>query len=111
MHPVPSCSGCKFCQRPEEQHPCTAYDVNVCSSNVFAVIALQRCILDRCTANMIRLANDDDFMTALNIQISELEFDLYESQKQVNGIVYATYDQIWEMNETREIDEIDKTTK
>ena len=49
---------------------------------------------------MIRLANDDDFMTALNIQISELEFELYESQKQVNGIVYATYDQIWEMNKT-----------
>jgi len=24
-----SCSGCKFCQRPEEQQPCTAYDVNV----------------------------------------------------------------------------------
>ena len=47
------------------------------------------------------------FLTALNIQISELEFDLYESQKQVNGIFYATYDQIWEMNETREIDEID----
>ena len=61
--------------------------MNVCSSNVFAVIALQRCILDRCTANMIRLANDDDFMTALNIQISELEFELYESQTQVNGIV------------------------
>jgi len=102
-----SCSGCKFCQRPEEQHLCTANDVNVCSSDVFAVIALQHCILDRCAADMIRLANDDDFMTALNIQISELEFDLYESQKQVNGIVYATYDKIWEMNETHEIDEID----
>ena len=86
-----SCLGCKFCQRPEEQHPCTANDVNVCSSDVFA---LQRRILDRCAANMIRLANDDNFMTALNIQISELDFDLYESQKQVNGIVYATYDQI-----------------
>ena len=32
---------------------------------------------------------------------------MYESQKQVNGIVYATYDQIWEMNETRKINEID----
>jgi len=51
---------------------------------------------------MIRLANDDNFMTALNTRISELEFDMYESQKQVNGIVYATY----EMNETREIDKI-----
>jgi len=102
-----SCSGCKFCQRPEEQHPCNAYDVNVCSSDVLAVFALRRRIRDRCAANMIRLANDDDFMAALNIQISELEFNLYESQKQVNGIVYATYDQIWEMNETHEIDEID----
>jgi len=26
-----SCSGCKFCQRPEEQHPCNAYELNVCS--------------------------------------------------------------------------------
>jgi len=76
-----SCSGCKFCQRPEEQDPCIAYYVNACSSDVFAVIAPQRRILDRCAANMIQLANDDDFMTALNIQISELEFDLYESQK------------------------------
>jgi len=32
---------------------------------------------------------------------------LYESQKQVNGIVYATYDQTWEMHKTLEIDEID----
>jgi len=24
-----SCSGCKLCQQPEEQHPCTAYDENV----------------------------------------------------------------------------------
>jgi len=31
---------------------------------------------------------------------------LYESQKQVNRLVYSTYDQIWEMKETREIDEI-----
>jgi len=89
-----SCSGCNFCQRPEEQHPCNAHDVNVCSSDVFAVIELQRRIRDRCAANMIRLANDDDFMAALHIQISELELDLYESQKQVNGLVYATYDQI-----------------
>jgi len=43
---------------------------------------------------MIQLANDDDFMAVLNIQISELEFDLYESQKQVNGLIYATYDRI-----------------
>jgi len=61
-----SCSGCKFCQQPEEQHPCNAYDVNVCSSDVFAVIALRRRIRDRCAANMIQLANDDDFMAALN---------------------------------------------
>jgi len=87
-----SCSGCKVCQRPEDQDPCIAYDVNVCSSDVFAIIAPQHRILDRCTANMIRLANDDNFMTALNIQMSELEFDMYESQKEVNGIVYATYD-------------------
>jgi len=99
-----SCSGCKFCQWPEEQHPCSAYDVNVCCSDVF--IALRRRIHDHCAANMIQLANDDDFMAALNIQISELEFDLYESQKQVNGLIYATYDRIWEMKETREIDEI-----
>jgi len=26
-----SCSGCKFCQLPEKQHLCNAYDVNVCS--------------------------------------------------------------------------------
>jgi len=101
-----SCSGCKFCQRPEEQHPCNAYDANVCCSDVFAVIALRRRIHDRCAANMIQLANDDDFMAALNIQISELVFDLYESQKQVNGLIYATYDRILEMKETREIDEI-----
>ena len=50
-------------------------------------------------------------MTALNIEQSELEYDMYESQKQVNGIVYAIYDKIWEMNETHEIDEIGKTTK
>jgi len=81
--------------------------VNVCSSDILAVIALRHRIRDRCTANMIQLANDDDFMAALNLQISELEFDLYESQKQVNGLVYATYDQIWEMKETREINEID----
>ena len=55
---------------------------------------------------MIQLADDDDFMAVLNIQISELEFDLYESQKQVNGLVYATYDRIWRMKETREIDAI-----
>jgi len=101
-----SCSGCKFCQRPEEQHPCNAYDVNVCPSDVFAVTELRRRIRDRCVANMIQLANDDNFMAALHIQISELELDLYESQKQVNRLVYATYNQIWEMKETREIDEI-----
>ena len=87
-----SCSsmhGQQLCRRLE-QDPCIAYDVNVCSSDVFAIIAPQLRILDRCEANMIRLANDDNFMTALNIQISELEFDMYESQKQVNGIVYAT---------------------
>ena len=101
-----SCSGCKFCQRPEEQHPCNAYDVNVCPSDVFAVTELRRRIRDRCVANMNQLANDDNFMAALHIQISELELDLYESQKQVNRLVYATYNQIWEMKETREIDEI-----
>jgi len=101
-----SCSGCKFCHQPEEQHPCNAYDVNVCSSDVFALITLRRRISDRCAANMIHLVNDNNFMAALHIQISKLEFDLCESQKQVNGLVYATYNQIWEMKETREMDEI-----
>jgi len=55
---------------------------------------------------MIQLASDDDFMAALHIQISELELDLYESQKQVNRLIYATYDQIWEMQQIRNIDEI-----
>jgi len=50
--------------------------VNVCSSDVFTVITPQRRIFARWAANMIRLANDDDFMTALNIQIAGLEFDL-----------------------------------
>jgi len=71
-----SCSGCKFCQRPEEQHPCNAYDVNVISSDIFAVIELRHRIRDRCAADMIQLANDDDPMAALHIQISELELDL-----------------------------------
>jgi len=35
-----SCSGCKFCQQPTEQHPCNTYDVNLCSSDVFAFIEL-----------------------------------------------------------------------
>jgi len=39
--------------------------VNMCSSDAFSIIALQRRILDRCAATMIRLANDDDFMTVL----------------------------------------------
>ena len=60
-----SCLGCKVCQRPEEQDPCIAYDVHVGSSDVFAIIAPQRRILDRCAAKMIRLENDDNFMTCV----------------------------------------------
>jgi len=100
-----SCPGCKFCQWPEEQDPCNVYDVNVRTSDVFAC-DLEHRIRDRCAANMIQLANNGDFMTALHIHISELKLDLYESQEQVNGLVYATYDQIWQANETRKIDKI-----
>jgi len=89
----------------EEQDPCSVYDMNVRTSDVFAR-ALRRRIRDRCAANMIQLANDDDFMAALQYQIFELELDLYESQEQFNGLVYATYDQIWEAKETCKIDKI-----
>jgi len=67
-------------KEPEEQDPYSAYDVNVRTSDVFAR-ALRCCIRDHCAANMIQLANDDEFMVALQIQIFELELDLYESQK------------------------------
>ena len=90
---------------PEEQDPCSAYDAKVRTSDVLAR-ALRCRIRDRCAVNMIQLANDDDFMAALQIQIFELKLDLYESQEQFNGIVYATYDQIWEAKETRTIDKI-----
>jgi len=100
-----SCLGCKFCQWPEEQDPCNVYDVNVRMSDIFAC-DLEHRIRNRCAANMIQLANNDDFMIALHIQTSELELDLYESQEQVNRLVYATYNQIWQSNETRKIDTI-----
>jgi hypothetical protein len=90
---------------PERQELCSAYDVDVCTSDVFAC-ALRRRILDRCATNTIQLANNDDLIAALQIQISELELDLYESQEQVNGLVYASYDQIWEAKETHRIDKI-----
>jgi len=90
---------------PERQELCSAYDVDLCTSDVFACV-LRRRIRDRCAAKTIQLANDDDLIAALQFRISELELDLYESHKQVKGLVYATYDQIWEAKETRKIDKI-----
>ena len=60
----------------------------------------------RALANKIRLAIDDDFMAALQIQTFELQLDLFDSQEQFNRMVYATHDQIWEAKETRTIDKI-----
>jgi len=79
--------------------------VIVRTSDVFAC-DLERRIRDRCAANIIQLLNNDNFMTALHIQISELELGFYESHEQVTKLVYATYDQIWQANETRKIDKI-----
>ena len=81
---------------PEKQEPCSAYDVNVRTSDVFA----------RALANGIQLAIDDDLMAALQIQIFELELDLYDSQENFNGLFCATHNQTWEAKETRKIDKI-----
>ena len=78
-------------EKPERQELRSAYDVDVCTSDVFAC-ALRRRNRDHCAANTIQLANDNDLIAALQFQISELELDLYKSQEQVNGLVYATYD-------------------
>jgi len=77
----------------ERQDLCSVYDVDVHTSDVFDCALLRR-IHDRCAANTIQLANDDDVIAALQIQTSELELHVYEGQEQVNGLVYATYDQI-----------------
>jgi len=83
-------------EEPKMQEPCSAYDVNVRTSDIFA------CAL----ANKIQLAIDDDFMAALQTQIFDLELHLYHSQEQCNELFYATHDQIWEAKETRKIDRI-----
>jgi len=68
--------------------------VNVRTSDDFA----------RALANKIRLAIDDSFMAALQIQTFELELDLFDSQEQSNKLAYATHDQIWEAKGTHTID-------
>jgi len=47
-------------EEPEKQDPCSAYNLNVCTSDLH--------VFARALANKIQLAIDDYFMAALHIQ-------------------------------------------